>query len=226
MEETLPLKVINLFGYPFEITMSLVIQWGIILVVSILAIISTRNLKKFPDRRQSVVELIVDIINKFVVDNMGEECKGFVPFIGTLVIYLLLMNLVGLFGIKPPTTDYSVALGLGFVSFIVIQAYTIKKGGLLHYFIGYAKPVAVLLPVNIMERIALPISLSLRLFGNMFAATIIMELVYKALGSIGWIAQLGIPIPLHAYFDLFDGSLQMVIFVLLTMVNIKVISEH
>lgn len=226
MEETLPLKIIDLFGYPFEITVSLIIQWSIIIIISIISIILTRNMKKIPNKKQSVVELVIDYINKLVVDNMGEECRGFVPFIGTLVIYLLLMNLVGLFGIKPPTTDYNVALGLGLISFIIIQAYTIKKTGLIHYFIGYAKPVGILLPVNIMERIALPISLSLRLFGNMFAATIIMELVYEALGHLSWFAQLGIPIPLHAYFDVFDGTLQMFIFVLLTMVNIKVISEH
>lgn len=72
----------------------------------------------------------------------------------------------------------------------------------------------------------LPISLSLRLFGNMFAATIIMELVYSSLSKITWVAQLGIPIPLHMYFDLFDGTIQMVIFVMLTMINIVIISEH
>ncbi len=72
----------------------------------------------------------------------------------------------------------------------------------------------------------LPVSLSLRLFGNMFAATIIMELVYSALSSVTWVAQLGIPIPLHMYLDLFDGTIQMIIFVMLTMINIVITSEE
>ena len=72
----------------------------------------------------------------------------------------------------------------------------------------------------------LPISLSLRLFGNIFAATMIMELLYEALNGISFIATIGIPIPFHLYFDIFDGTIQMIIFVMLTMINIKITSEH
>ena len=72
----------------------------------------------------------------------------------------------------------------------------------------------------------LPVSLSLRLFGNMTAAVIIMDLAYSSLNKLSWIAQVAIPIPLHVYFDLFDGTIQMVIFVMLTMINIKIISEE
>lgn len=220
------LPSVNLFGYNFEITLSLITQWVIVLVLSLLIAVINRNLKKIPDKKQSVVEIFVEFVEKAVEENMGKSFKSFVPYIGTLGVYLLSMNLVGLFGIKPPTTDFSVTLGMGLITFIVIQGYTIKKVGIIHYFKGYAKPMPLLLPVNIMERIMLPVSLSLRLFGNMFAATIIMELVYEGLSSIAWVAQLGIPIPLHMYFDLFDGTIQMVIFMMLTMINIVIISEH
>jgi len=221
-----PLTSVNLFGYDFQITLSLIVQWVIVLFLSLLIVFINRNLKNIPDKKQSIVEIFVEFVGKTVEDTMGKSFKNFVPFIGTLATYLLMMNLVGIFGIKPPTTDYSVTLAMGLITFIVIQGYTIKKVGIVHYFIGYGKPIAVLLPVNIMERIMFPVSLSLRLFGNMFAATIIMELVYEALSHVAWIAQLGIPIPLHMYFDLFDGTIQMVIFVMLTMINIVIISEH
>ncbi|MGV8980042.1 F0F1 ATP synthase subunit A [Clostridium sp.] len=220
------LPSVNLFGYNFQITLSLIIQWVIVLGLSLLIAFINLNLKKIPDKKQSVVEIFVEFVGKTVEDTMGKSFKNFVPFIGTLGIYLLAMNLVGLFGIKPPTTDFSVTVGMSLITFIVIQGYTIKKGGVWHYFTGYAKPVAILLPINIMERIMLPVSLSLRLFGNMFAATIIMELAYTGLSKIAWVAQLGIPIPLHMYFDLFDGTIQMVIFVMLTMINIVIVSEH
>ena len=72
----------------------------------------------------------------------------------------------------------------------------------------------------------LPVSLALRLFGNILAATFLVELCYEALHSVGFIAQLAIPVPLHAYFDIFDGGIQTVIFIMLTMINIKMIAEH
>ena len=84
-----------------------------------------------------------------------------------------------------------------------------------------------MLPLNIIERIMLPVSLSLRLFGNIQAASFIVELVYESLEKVAWIAQVGLPVPLHAYFDVFDGTIQMLVFTMLTVVYIKIISaEH
>jgi F-type H+-transporting ATPase subunit a len=183
-------------------------------------------LKKIPDKKQSALEILIETINGLVKDNMGEAFKGFVPYIGTLVIYLLVMNLTPLIAVEAPTKDYSVALGMAVITFFVIQGYTIKKVGLLHYFTGFAKPFPVLLPMNVIERVMLPVSLSLRLFGNITAGTFIMGLAYTALSKLTPIAQLGIPVPLHFYFDLFDGAVQMLIFTMLTMINIKIISEH
>ncbi|MCY6369821.1 F0F1 ATP synthase subunit A [Clostridium ganghwense] len=217
----------NFLGRYFGITEDIVIQWAIIIVIAIAAIVLTKDLKKIPDKKQNVVEIFVDSINNLVISNMGEKCKGFVSYIGTLVLFLLFMNLTGLFGVEPPTKDFNIVLGVALITFLVIQVYAIKKQGIKGYFIGYAKPIIPLLPINIMERVMLPISLSLRLFGNITAATVIMKLIYDALGKtpLG-IAQLGLPVPFHFYFDVFDGSIQMLIFVMLTMINIKVISEH
>lgn len=226
MEEMVPIYTLNLFGFPFYITLSILIQWVVIFIALIFSVLYSSRIKRIPGKVQSVVEMLIEFLTKTVDENMGEGKRSFVPYIGSLGIYLFILNVVGLFGIKPPTTDFSVTLGLALTTFIVIQGYTIKKLGLWGYFKGYASPVAILLPINIMERIMLPISLSLRLFGNIFAATIIMELMYGALGGINFFATIGIPIPFHFYFDIFDGTIQMVIFVMLTMINIKIISEH
>lgn len=226
MEELAPLFEFHLFGHVLEFPVNIIIQWVIILVVTVLAIYFTNNLKKIPSKKQSAVEAIVITVNNLVEENMGKEYKNFVPFVGTIMVYMLFMNLTGLFGFEPPTKSYGVALGMGLITFIVIQSYTIKKIGILHYFGGYAKPFSFLAPLNIIERVMLPVSLSLRLFGNMTAAAVIMSLVYGALRNISWFAQLGIPVPLHVYFDVFDGTIQMIIFTMLTMINIKIISEH
>ena len=226
MEEMAPLFALNLFGYEYQVTSALFIQWVVIAIALVLSILYSRKVKRIPGRIQSVVEMGIEFLSNVVKENMGPESRAFIPYIGSLGIYLFLLNMVGLFGIKPPTSDYSVTLGIALTTFFVVQGYTIKKLGLGGYFKGYASPVPLLLPINIMERFMLPISLSLRLFGNIFAATMIMELLYGALTGINFIAAIGLPIPFHFYFDIFDGTIQMIIFVMLTMINIKITAEH
>ena len=211
---------------PIGITGSMIIQWVIMLIVIVSCILLTRDLKKIPDKRQSAVEIFVEFINNLVKETMGENYKSFAPYVGTIVVFLLFMNMTGLFGFEAPTADYSVALGMGITTFCVIQGYTIWKIGLGHYFLAYGKPIVPLTPINILERVMLPISLSLRLFGNMVAAGVMMKLIYIALSGFAPFSQLLIPTLGHAYFDLFDGTVQMVIFTMLTMVNIKIIAEH
>lgn len=217
---------VTLFDHVFGISINLVIQWVIMLLITIVIIIFTRNLKKVPGKKQTVVEMFVTSINGIIKEVMGKDYLGLAPYIATLGLFLLLMNMTGLVGFEPPTVDYSVSLGMALTTFIIIQAYAIKKHGLLRYFTAYGTPFAFLAPMNILERFLLPVSLSLRLFGNMMAGAAVMGLIYKSLSGIAWVAQLGIPIPVHAYFDIFDGGIQMVVFTMLTMINIKIISEH
>ncbi|KYH34915.1 ATP synthase subunit a [Clostridium tepidiprofundi DSM 19306] len=227
METEIPIRTILLFGkLPFDITYSLVTQWVVMAIIIIILIVLSKRLYKIPKCGQSAAEIFYESISKVIVNNLGEEYIGFVSFFGTMAIYILFMNLTGLFGIKPPTADYNVALGLALISFLVIQFYAIKRVGVKGYFAGYVKPLWVLTPINIMERFVFPVSLSLRLFGNMLAASIIVDLSYSALGKLSWFMEMGIPVILHTYFDLFDGVLQMVIFVMLSMINLKIIAEH
>jgi F-type H+-transporting ATPase subunit a len=217
---------IPLFGHHYGFSQNIIIQWIIILIFSIAAYYLTRSLKKIPDKRQSIVEMLVEGIYSFIKEIMGPEYKSFVPYVGSLIMFLLTMNLTGLLGIHPPTKDFSVALGMALTTFLVIQAYAIKKIGIGHYFGGFFKPFAFIAPMNILERVLLPVSLSLRLFGNITAGVVIMGLIYEGLGSINWFAQLGLPIVAHVYFDMFDGTVQMIVFTMLTMINIKIIAEH
>ena len=226
MEKIVPLFHIKFFGYSIGIVESIFVQWCIIAIVAILCAIFTRNLKTIPDKKQNIIEMIMDAINNLVRDNMGEEYMGFVPYVATIAVFLTIANLTGLIGVTPATVDYSVALALALITFVVVQWFAISKVGLGHYFKGYVEPYAFILPINLIERVMLPVSLSFRLFGNMTAGVVILDLAYKSLASLNGFAQLVVPVPLHFYFDLFDGLIQMVIFVMLTMVNIKVIAEH
>lgn len=209
-----------------DIVPEVVMQWITIILVAILAIWATRNMKLRPNKKQVVVESIYTTLRKVVIDNMGEEFLDIIPFIGTLAVFLLFMNLTGLVGLPVPTKSFSVTVALALITFYMVQYYTIRKYGLKSYFVGYTLPLAIITPINILERIMLPVSLALRLFGNILAATFLVELCYEALGHIGFIANLAIPVPLHAYFDIFDGGIQTIIFIMLTMINIKMVAEH
>lgn len=226
MEPLKPLWSFNVGSIKIDIVPEIIIQWIIILIIAAIAIWATRNLTLRPNKKQVVVEYIYTTLRNVITANMGEEFLDVLPFIGSLAVFLLFMNLTGLFGLPVPTKSFSVTVGMALVTFYMVQYYTIRKYGLKSYFRGYTFPIALITPINILERIMLPVSLALRLFGNILAATFLVELCYEALGHIGFITQLGIPIPLHAYFDIFDGGIQTVIFIMLTMINIKMIADH
>lgn len=206
--------------------LSILVQWGIMGILMIYFYFVGRKFEKIPKKTQMFWEIVIDKGREFLRSNLGEQYIVFNSYFIILAIFILVSNLTGMVGIKNPTTDFSVCFSLGIINFILIQYYAVKRNGVKEYFKGFTKPMVVMLPMNVMERVLLPISLSLRLFGNMFAAYMILELVYKFLVKISVFAGIGLPIPLHLYFDLFDGTLQTIIFVLLSMINLKIISEH
>ena len=86
-------------------------QWGIILILGIAAFLLTRNLKRKPNKKQVVLETLYTTVENLVKSNMGESYISYIPYIGTLMIYLLVMNLSGLVGIEPPTAKLKCNIG-------------------------------------------------------------------------------------------------------------------
>lgn len=226
MKPEIVLYSFKILNFDINITSDIVVQWVIILILGISAFLLTRNLKEKPNRMQTAAENIYEGIRSLVLNTMGESYGRFVPYIGTLMIYLIMLNFTGLVGIEPPTQKLSTAIAFAITSFCIIHVNAIKKNGPVEYLEGYTKPFILMLPINIMEKVVFPVSLSLRLFGNMLAATIIIDLIYEALGNIGMLAQIGLPIIVHGYFDLFDGAIQMIVFTMLTMIQIKLTAEE
>ena len=211
------------------ITETITTTWIIMAVLIIGSIILTKNLNKIPKGAQNVLETIVSVVYKLTEDTMGKDKVSFAPYIGTLMLYLAIANLVGLLGIRPPTADLNMTLALALMTFFMIHFNGIRKKGIFGYLKGFTEPFILLTPINLIGEIATPISLSFRLFGNMVGGTIIMALLYAALASfttmlIGInvpILQVGIPAVLHVYFDIFSGLLQTFIFAMLTMVFVS-----
>lgn len=222
-----PIRVFEIGGMELALTKPMLVSTGAMIILSLLMILLGRNLKVVPTNKLQVLsETIYDFIKGIVNDNMGVGYQRFVPFIGALILYLLGQNLTGMFGFKPATSSFSTTLGLGIIAFLIIHGNAVKTGGVKGYLGSYVKPMPFLLPITLMERIIFPISLALRLFGNVLAATVIMSLIYGSLLSLTKALGIGIPLPFHLYFDLFDGTIQAVIFTFLTMIQIKLIAEE
>lgn len=216
----------TLNGVAKEINSTLVNTCIIVILLSLLAIYIGNKVKKvdFKSKPKGIVffaELYVETIQNLTTSTMGEKNIGFAPYIGTLAIFLAVANLFGLVGFKPPTSDYNVTLALALMTFFLIHFNNLRFNGPVNYVKGYFQPMAFLFPINLLGELAVPVSLSFRLLGNILSGTIIMTLMYSAFGGMMvFIAPLITPV-FHGYFDVFSGLLQTFIFVMLTMVFIS-----
>ena len=169
-----------------------------------------------PTGLQNVVEFAVETLQGFVNSSMGAHGRKYICYVGTLFLYILLSNISGLFGLRPPTADYGTTFSLALITFVMIQ-YNNLKYNKIGAFTGLFQPIWFLFPINLIGEIATPVSMSLRLFGNVMAGTVMMALYY---GLLPLFAKIGIPAFLHVYFDLFSGAIQAYVFSMLTMVFI------
>lgn len=206
-----PKTAFELLGIP--ITETIINTWIIMIVLIVGAYLLTRNFKRFPSGTQNTIEMMVEGVNGFTAFIMGEKRMGFAPYFGTLIVYLFLANTMGLLGFRPPTADINTTAALATLTFIAIHYYGIRAKG-WHYLKGFTEPFILFLPMNIIGEIAKPFSLAFRLFGNIAGGVIIMGIIYSLM-------PVGIPAPLHIYFDLFAGLIQTFVFTVLSMVFIQ-----
>lgn len=205
---------IPIFG-GIDIAESVVVTWVIMAMVLLLSIFLTRNLKvQNISKRQLVAETIVTGLDKFVSGMVGEEGKAYVPYLASVLVFIGISNIIGLIGLKPPTKDLNVTAALAIMSIILIEYAGIHKKGAKKWLKSFTEPIAIVTPINILEVFIKPLSLCMRLFGNVLGAFVIMELI-KA------IVPIAIPLPFSMYFDIFDGLIQAYVFVFLTSLFIK-----
>jgi len=199
----------------FDINKSVVVTWGILVLVTLLVILLTSGLKVHNiSRRQAAVEAAVLWLREVVGGMLGEEASGYTDYIITVLIFIGISNMVGLFGFTPPTMDLNITVALAVMSIILVELAGILKKGPGGWLKSFASPMAVILPMNILELVIRPLSLCMRLFGNILGATVIMELLKHVVPVI-------LPAALSIYFDLFDGAIQAYVFCFLTSLYIK-----
>ena len=220
--------LVSLGGKEYIIHDSIVNIWFVILVLSGLAFIVNKkikeaNIEEVPTGLLNIAEIAVESVNGLIKDTMGERNMMFGPYIFALMAFLAVANLLGLIGLTPPTSDYSVTFTLALVTFFLTQIFLFKtQKGLWGYLKSFTEPFVLLTPLNVIGELANPVSLSFRLFGNIMGGGIIMTLLY---GALGFFAPIVTPV-LHGYFDVFSGLLQTFIFGMLTMIFIGGATEE
>ena len=209
----------ELFGQTIWITTTHVCVLIVMLVIIGFCIAANRAVKHatdVPGTFQNIVEMVVEMLDNMIGGVMGKFSPKFRNYIGTIFIFILLSNISGLFGLRPPTADYGVTLALGLMTFTLIHFNKFKHKTVRGVVAELCDPWPFWAPINIIGWVAVPVSLSLRLFANVLSGTVMMALIYGLLAKIAVVW----PAALHVYFDLFSGAIQTYVFCMLTMTYI------
>jgi len=152
--------------------------WFVMLVLIVLSWATTRGLKMVPAGVQNVMEVFIDGLENFVEETMGPKGKAYFPLIATIALFILVSNLMALIpGFYPPTANLNTNFAMALTVFVMTHIVGIKEHGFgyLKHFMG---PVLALAPlmfiIEIIGHLARPVSLSLRLFGNMYGHEIVL----------------------------------------------------
>ncbi len=214
----------SFFGHTVWITTTHVCILIVMLILVGFAIAANRCIAKaaqVPGGFQNVVELIVEKLDGMVDTSMGKAAPKFYNYIGTVFIFILVSNISGLLGLRPPTADYGVTLPLALITFTMIHFNKWKYQRPKTIWEDACSPLPpwlpIWIPINLISWFAVPVSLSLRLFANVLSGTIMTALVY---GLLKWFATIW-PAALHIYLDLFSGAIQTYVFCMLTMTYIS-----
>jgi len=192
---------------------------GIIILLIIAARISLKNEKSI------FGHLVISFVKSFknlIIQSLGVFDFNHFAFIISLFTFILFCNLISLIPwFEEPTSDLSTTLALGITSFLYVQGYSIKVNGLMGYLKGFFEPFFFLLPLNIIGLFATIVSISFRLFGNIFGGVVISKL-YLAFLTGSWIREIlgiitGINILLILFFVLFAGCIQAFVFSMLSL---------
>ncbi len=173
---------IPVFG-GINITQTTVSVFVVSAILMIAAVLLGRNLTKRPGKMQVIVEKGIMMMHNMVCDTMGAHNAHWTAYITTIFLSSILGSFVGLTGfLRSSTADLSVPLVWAIMTSVIIWYHNIKNNGFLGWLKGFAEPVVVMTPMNIISEIAQPISMAFRHFGNVAGGGVITSILYTALG--------------------------------------------
>lgn len=189
--------------------------WGVILFLAIVSFLGTRNMEKVPRGLQNILEMAVEGLYNFIGGIVGEKkAPKYFPFIATFFLFILISNYVGLLPFSghegpyiPPTSTISVTAALAIIVFFAIHVFGISEKG-LGYFKHFITPFVFMLPLNILEQLVRPLSLSMRLYGNIYGHELVV-------GTFMGLVPMLIPVVFNLL-GVLTGAIQAIVFTLLT----------
>jgi F-type H+-transporting ATPase subunit a len=241
LEHSLPLVDLfnKIFGQPLAAFLALfgvkvknpahfvpdyVVMCLLVMVVLIAVLgLASRKLSLVPSKRQTLLEFVVETFENLLLDIIGESGKKFLPMIGTVGLFIFCCNLMGLVpGLMSPTSKLNVTLGCALTVFVYYHWQGMKAQGVLKYLKHFAGPIPLLaplmVPIELISHFSRPVSLSIRLFGNIFAEELLIVVLASILPFI-------LPLPFMAV-AIFTGSIQAFVFVLLACIYISGAVAH
>ncbi len=205
--------------FPDYLVMIFIVAFFLILFFGL----SSRKLSLIPGKLQSVLELIVETLENLLEDTVGEQGKKYLPVIATVGLFILFCNLLGLVpGLMAPTSKLNVTAGCALVVFVYYHWEGIKAQGFFRYLKHFIGPIPLLapflLPIEIISHFSRPVSLSIRLFGNIFAEELLIVIIASIIPYF-------LPLPFMAV-AIFTSIIQAFVFVLLACIYIAGAVAH
>ena len=203
---------------PDYLVMVLIVALTLIVLLGL----ASRRLALVPRGRQNVVEMIVQLFEGLAVDTIGPQGRKFLPVIGTVGLFVFGCNMIGLVpGFMSPTSKLNVTLGCALVVFFYYHAQGVKAQG-LKYFKHFMGPIPALaplmIPIEVISHFSRPVSLSMRLFGNIFAEELLIVIMASIIPFL-------LPLPFMAV-AIFTSVIQSFVFVLLSCIYIAGAVAH
>ena len=203
MEGVFPRAMFTVLGIPLRDT--IVSTWIMMVIIVGAAAIVGR-------RRPMALEMLVDFLIDTISGVMGRPAGPYLPFLGTLAIFIAVANVIGIVPfVITPTRDINTPLSLALVVFFSVHYFGIRAKGVVGYFKAMASPI-FMLPLELVGQLSRTLSLTLRLFGNVLSTEMIVAVIFALVPLI-------VPLPLVA-FSMLTGVLQAYIFTVLATVYI------
>ncbi|MDR1428727.1 MAG: F0F1 ATP synthase subunit A [Spirochaetaceae bacterium] len=212
---------VSLFGFEIPVSETVIVSWLAMAVLIVFSLIVTRSLREKPRGFQVLLEAGIGFLDSFSREQFGRRSRAFAPYIGTIFLFLLTVNIIPVispiaafgyeppFTIKPPGRDINFTAALAILSILIVLFSGLKARGFKGWCVNLLHPVPLMLPFNLLEYIIRPLSLCLRLYGNILGGFIIMMLIEA-------VFPLVLPVALSLYFDFLDGLIQALVFSFLT----------
>ena len=198
---------------PIGVTVPVVTTWGIMLALVGLFWLTTRHLQPEPGLVQVILEGLIGAMDRAVREVLPNAATQVLPFIGTLWVFVVVANLVGIIpGLQSPTGSLSTTAALAVLVFVSVHWFGIRSEGIATYFKQYLAPNPIMLPFHLMSEVTRTVALAIRLFGNIMSMEMAVVLVLLVAGFL-------VPVPL-LMLHVIEALIQAYIFGMLALIYI------